>query len=204
MTRVLNRPCSLVVLGLTALIMSTTLACEDSNADVAPDVRDTSCERLCEPDFWRNALVAAEVRAELNQGANIHSTGGMGFGGGTPLHWASAYSSNPTVIEVLLDRGTNIHARDNLDDTPLHWAARDSVEPAVIALLLAWGADINARGYKGRVPLHDAVARRPGRATWAVIAFLVDRGADIHARDDSGYTPCNSGAFPYPQALLCG
>ena len=59
-TRVLNRPYSLVVSGLTALIISMTLACENSDTDVAPEVRDSSCERLCHAEYWRNVLVAAE------------------------------------------------------------------------------------------------------------------------------------------------
>lgn len=196
----MNRPLS--ILALVALTMPTMLACEDSNAHVSPDVTDSSCERLCNPEYWRNVLVAAEVRAELDRGANIHATGGMGFGGGTPLHWASAYNNNPTVIEVLLDRGANIHAEDNLGDTPLHWAARDSVEPAVIALLLAWGANINARGYMGSTPLHDAATRRPGRVASSVITLLVNRGADIHTRDDSGHTPCDV-QRGWPHISLC-
>ena len=69
MNRTLNRLCPPLILGIAVLIISTTLACEESDADVSPDARDTSCERLCEEDFWRNTLVAAEVRAELNQGA---------------------------------------------------------------------------------------------------------------------------------------
>jgi hypothetical protein len=199
-----NLPRPLLTAGMVALVMSTTLACEDSEANVSPEVGDTSCDRLCDRDFWSNVLVAAEVRAELDRGTDIHATGGMGFGGGTPLHWASAHSNNPTAIEVLLDRGANVHAQDNLKDTPLHWAAKDSVEPAIVALLLAYVADINARGHKNRTPLHDAVARRPGRATGSVIAFLVDRGTDIHARDESGYTPCDLVGIPYPPVLLCG
>ena len=189
----LNRSRPLLTLGLVTLLMPTILACEDPETKVAPEVGDNSCDRLCDRDFWSNVLVAAEVRAELDQGANIHATGGMGFGGGTPLHWASAYSNDPAIIEVLLDQGANIHAKDNLGDTPVHWAARDSEEPAVIALLLAWGADINARGVRGSTPLHGAVARGPGRTAQSIVAYLIDRGADVNARDDSGRAPCDVG-----------
>ena len=45
------------------------------------------CLRLCDNEFWRKTLPTLdEVQSELNKGTDIN---GRGFGGQTPLHYAS-------------------------------------------------------------------------------------------------------------------
>ena len=65
----------------------------------------------------------------------------------TPLHLAAGFTSDPEVVSVLLEWGSDIGAMSNfgIDEyTPLHLAAIFGTEPRVIEVLLEWGADVNA------------------------------------------------------------
>ncbi|KAL2005048.1 hypothetical protein VTN00DRAFT_2898 [Thermoascus crustaceus] len=85
------------------------------------------------------------------------------------------------LITMLLDRGADVHTRDDMGRTPLHRAA--SVENfETVRILLERGADINAKAPLGFTALHDAVFK--GRLS--TIRMLLDLGADIEAADDMG------------------
>ena len=126
----------------------------------------------------------------------------MNWDGETPLHSASNQfaaidalkwsDSITTNIELLLDRGANTEARDNLGYTPLHQAAFWNTPLAIVAVLLDGGANIEARDDRGQTPLHIAAffGERP-----AVISLLLDRGANFVARDKEGFTPCHNVAL---------
>ena len=88
----------------------------------------------------------------VERGAFVGARNGFGV---TPLQRAASDSEDPRVVELLLDRGTNINVRAKSGDMSLHWAAANNVE-AVVKLLLERGADVNARGERGRTPLHSA------------------------------------------------
>ena len=80
-----------------------------------------------------------------------------------PVH-AAAAARDHAVMKLLLERGANPNAKQQLDYTPLHTAgARGDIEMA--RLLIAHGADCNARGSDGKTPA-DA-AREHGQATFA-------------------------------------
>ena len=101
----------------------------------------------------------------------------------TPLHLA-AWRNNPEVVALLLDRGADVEARNEIGSTPLHFAAVRN-KPEAIALLLDGGADIDARDEYGGVPLHFATRNNKPE----VVALLLDRGADAEVRDDYDSTP---------------
>jgi len=73
--------------------------------------------------------------------------------------WACEYGRN-VVVELLLDRGVDLHAGEKTDQTGLHWAviggALDTVN-----LLLKRGAPLEAKNVYGGTVL--------GQATWCVI-----------------------------------
>jgi hypothetical protein len=110
----------------------------------------------------------------------------------TPLHLAAKFGRED-LAESLLAGGSNIEARNELNERPLHVAATYG-QPAVAKLLLARGADVNARDPSGKTPLHDAAS---GLGTQSQIAgrievakLLLAAGADVNARQPgSGFTP---------------
>lgn len=63
----------------------------------------------------------------------------------------------------ILQDGTDLDARDPLNDTALHVAAqRDQV--AIMKMLLDAGASINERGAAGRTALHTAILHKKSAA----------------------------------------
>lgn len=81
----------------------------------------------------------------------------------TPLHAAAAVCDQETVA-LLLARGADVHAKQQLDYTPLHGAASRG-DVAVARLLLAHGAARDPRGSDGMTPAD--IARKYGKPEFA-------------------------------------
>lgn len=91
----------------------------------------------------------------------------------------------PAMAMLLLDRGADLHARNDDELTPLHLA--QYAEMAKV--LLGRGADVNARERRGRTPLHIAAQESEDAVDLDVLAVLLESGADRSLRDTSGKTP---------------
>src|SRR5436190_1806753 len=89
------------------------------------------------------------------------------------LHWAGL-NGHEAIVQMLLDRGADVAAKDQSGRTPLHRAAKNGHE-AVVQMLVDRGADVAAKDQWGRTPLHRAA--KNGHE--AVVQMLVDRGADV-------------------------
>ena len=158
-----------------------------------------------EINFWRTAGaddVASRLRWRLDVDDTRRRYSGSSYEDGAPLHWAAAYTADPEVITLLLDKGADLEARSSYDRTPLHWAALSNAEPAIIARLLAHGANVNAREVSDWTPLHSAARAETDNP--AVIALLLEHGADIMARGSYGATPLHNAAdayHPKPMAI---
>jgi ankyrin repeat protein len=130
----------------------------------------------------------------IENGADVDATDSQDK---TPLHIAASMH-HFRLVEMLLDHGANVNARENVfESTPLHNAAVGTVYydeqtgprhksfPDMVSMLLDRGADIDARDKYGNTPLHQA-------AMYLQIftcEMLVSRGADINAKNDFGNTP---------------
>ena len=102
------------------------------------------------------------------------------------LHHATlSRAAGTSKVQLLLDRGADIEARDKHGYTALHYACGSSYSNKdTIQLLLDRGADIKARDNDGRTALHHASLFGPEGAE----QLLLDRGADIKVRDNKGRT----------------
>ena len=72
--------------------------------------------------------------------------------GDSPLHLASAYGRLET-MQLLIEHGADITARDNSNSTPLHLASRSGSVQSM-QLLIQLGADINTQDKRNSTPLH--------------------------------------------------
>jgi len=108
----------------------------------------------------------------------------------TPLHVAS-YHGGFKVVQLLLERGANINARNEEGHTPLHRVLLDLDDDFgaeyfdAIQLLLEHGADVGALDGRQSTPLHVASKYGTAKAT----RLLLEHGADVHALDGNHSTP---------------
>ena len=124
-----------------------------------------------------------EIRQLINQGANINARGSeYGFKNGTPLHEAASCGYVNT-IELLLDSGSSIHARDSNGYTVLHAAAIGG-HPNCISLLARRGVDIHAKSKYIDTILHSAAYYGHNEC----VKTIIDLGVDINAKTDVGKT----------------
>ena len=100
-----------------------------------------------------------------------------------PVLLTAARMGQTETIVLLLDRGANIEAENDIGWTALMLAALNG-NTETVRLLLDKGADIEAKDNKGRTALMLAV--RMGRIE--IVTLLLDRGANIEAKDNKGRT----------------
>ena len=145
------------------------------------------------------------VRLLLEHNADLNATA-LSNDCSTPLHILAEDGSGAfrfpgdshEAVNILLDRGANVAAKDDEGRTPLHGAAQSgSVE--LVRLLLEHGADLNARSNDGSTPLHlfaenGSGAFRSPSDSYEVVHVLLERGANVAAKDDNGRTPLHRAA----------
>ena len=107
--------------------------------------------------------------------------------GSTALHHAAGFGTLETV-ELLLDKGAEVDAKNRRSSTPLHWAIHDE---ARVRLLLAHGAAINAKQVEDRTPLYQAAVLANGNA---VLRHLLEKGGDPSLATLVGRTPLMAAA----------
>ena len=98
--------------------------------------------------------------------------------GTTPLHRA-AFVEGLETVTMLLEAGTDVHARDGNGDTPLLRAADYGGfrNPATLEALVEAGADVNDRNERRETVLERAL-RSPADRVAGVVRTLLDLGAD--------------------------
>ena len=122
----------------------------------------------------------------LKRGADANVRLAEAFGG-TILHIVTKNQpggSQTQNINLLLEHGADLEAKDDHGQTPLATAVEDYTFEA-IPILLKRGANLEARDNKGRTPL--GVAVRNG--LFEVARILIEAGANLEAKDKDGHTP---------------
>ncbi len=141
------------------------------------------------PDLSHNEWESITVD-QLEQYLDSNDVNARGDYEGTPLMLASAFNSNPKVIQLLLDRGADVDAQNRGGDTSLvltvkHGSTRYNQYDIrdILQHLIAAGADVNKELKDGITPLMIASKYAP-----KVIQFFIDNGADVNAKDRKGRT----------------
>lgn len=92
------------------------------------------------------------------------------------IHQVAASKQGYEILQMLLDAGEDINARDSRDAdyaTPLMWAAMYS--PSCIRLLLERGADVNAKDRNGETAWHWALSSGKPECIHLLIAAHADK-----------------------------
>jgi ankyrin repeat protein len=88
-------------------------------------------------------------------------------------------AGSPKIVDLLVARGVNVHARDETGRTALHAAIQRTSPAKIVTALLKHGADPNARIKGGFTPLMLA-------EDGPTVDALVAGGANLHATNDQG------------------
>ncbi len=165
------------------------------------------CSTQASPEITQ-LLLESGAAAKINE---------AGYEAETALHFAAENSGIPT-IELLLQHGANINARNRFGQTPLALATLKDRKD-IVEFLITRGADVNTISTRGNTPLIGASHSSPeitrlllaARGTEMInhagsdrmtalhfaaengaietIELLLQHGADINARDQQGRTP---------------
>jgi hypothetical protein len=108
----------------------------------------------------------------------------------------AAWFGRADLVRELLDRGADIHARDNDGTDAVMWACFSVVaDLATVTLLLDRGANLLAVDYNAESALH--LAARKGYMD--ICLLLLSRGADLMAVDNWGHTALDDLSTVNPQ-----
>lgn len=125
---------------------------------------------------------AAASKGELDKVAQALAAGADINGpkkGELPLHLA-VLAGQTDVVELLLERGADVHSRDNTDFTALHSCIASAgiktpkIRAKLLEILIAAGADVNAASCTAGKPLPMARNYRRGEK---IVALLHAHGA---------------------------
>lgn len=97
--------------------------------------------------FWRAAT--RRSLAPQCEPATLNKNDELGM---TPLMWASMYTGEPAVIELLIERSANVRAVTKQGVTALHWAAhynKSARAAEIVQALLLGGADPTTKAQNG-------------------------------------------------------
>lgn len=107
------------------------------------------------------------IKQHLADGVGVNARDGeLGV---TPLTWA-ALLGQTEAIELLIQKGADVNARNKDGGIPLHGAAFLG-ETEIVILLIQKGADVNAKNNNGETPL-DAVAAEWSEEIKGITEFI--------------------------------
>jgi len=127
-----------------------------------------------------------EVQSFIERGANVNAKCNDGLL--TVQH--AVCNPDVEILQYLVSRGANVHARDEWRATALHSAAWYSSNVEILEYLISQGLDVNARDIEGLTPLHDAARN----ADVEIVKYLVSQGAYVNERNATDWTPLHFAA----------
>jgi ankyrin repeat protein len=131
-------------------------------------------------DFYSAIRVndLARVESLLQNAGGVNTADDRGI---TPLMYAAAAGSTE-MMQLLIDKGADVNAKNAFGSTALIWSAADIRK---VRILVAHGADVNTASRSGRTALHVAALSDPSAPT---VRLLISKGANIKTVDNSKQT----------------
>jgi ankyrin repeat protein len=114
-----------------------------------------------------------KARLLIQSGADVTVASKLGR---TPLMVAAARKGGAAIVELLLSKGADVHAKNRIGETALTFAARAG-DLDIVKLLIAKGAKPNMADVLGRGALFAAaIGQNP-----AIVRLLLQHGAAVNA-----------------------
>jgi ankyrin repeat protein len=139
----------------------------------------------------KSSIYILRVQVLLDHGANADTVNNTSE---NALHVVSrgefdSQEQGVGIARLLLQRGLDVHAKDDNNNTPLHSAALSGTLE-ISRVLLDHGANANAENKQGRTPLHQVARGKYDSQEHgvAVAQLLLERGSNVHAQDKDSNT----------------
>lgn len=187
--------------GATALMISA----KHNTPGIMAEILDAGAEINARDNHRRTAIFyAAEnesaesariITERLTRaGKNIRTI--RDSDGMTALMYAAEKSTNPEIIRILIQAGSNVNAADKNGTTALMLAAAKNIRPEILYSLIDAGADINAQNSAGNTALilaarfrvYHSILEGKLRIKSRNIQILIDAGADTAMKNSAGFT----------------
>lgn len=126
---------------------------------------------------------AAVLKAAIENGANADTADVYKYQD-TPLHEAGSFN-NVAAIDVLMEAGANIAARNGSGCTPLHYAVIE-VRLEALRSFLQHGVDVNTANKANETSLYYAACTGGTRGAAKMVDLLLRSGADETIADQDG------------------
>ena len=144
------------------------------------------------PPFYELLMKCPEidrVRLFLEYGADPTIPDDLNANG---AHYFTYSGKDPDVLSLLVEKGTDVNARDKWGETPLHNLLHVS-DPSldVLHALIKHGADVNIEDNESQRPLYEVALSGNVEAA----RLLLDHGVDINDKDKSGATALHAAAW---------
>lgn len=127
----------------------------------------------------------------------VEGAGARPFGQDRRSGFTNAMEHRFDLVDLLMDRGLAVDARDDEGMTPLHYAAKNG-QRVMCYVLLRDGAPVNATDALGRTPLLCALEK----AFNYTANTLLEAGADVKKADNLGRTPLQVAAQTADKQLV--
>ncbi|KAK3994457.1 ankyrin repeat protein [Cladorrhinum sp. PSN332] len=117
--------------------------------------------------------------------------------GRTPLVHASHRNGRVSVVQVLLDNGSDLASREDSGRSSLEWAACEGYLP-IVRLLIEKGAPLTNKDGFGRMAIHYAAMGKH----LEVVRLLAESGAAVDATDKDGWTALHYAYCTHSQEVV--
>ena len=127
----------------------------------------------------------AAVKQYLDNGVNVNAKSEPGL---TSLHCAvneDFKGSHRELVKLLIEKGADVNARDDILDTPLHGASNKETAE----ILIKAGADVDVKNESGETPLHVVERQFDEKKASEICELLIANGAKVNEKKLNGQTP---------------